>query len=184
MIYFTRKKLSFSNMMYKIKVQELKSPFYTTNSFVTNFIWQIFWPCKLGFFDEFAKIPNLHDQKTFDIWNLSKKIWSCKRSLNEANNAAVKSSSLKSLFEISMFYTYIILFYNEVLLTAAAMVSSEFLNFDFIIYFVSLLNCLYYKHDYYTHKNAQVVTSLRTSCNKLCSHCLFLVCCNKFGTSC
>ena len=34
----------------------------------------------------------------------------------------------------------------------------------------------------------QVVTSLFTSCqqvvNKLCSHCLFLVCCDKFGTSC
>ena len=40
----------------------------------------------------------------------------------------------------------------------------------------------------YTRKNAQVVTSLQTSCNKsvhkLCSHCLFLVCCDKFGTSC
>ena len=42
----------------------------------------------------------------------------------------------------------------------------------------------------YTRKNAQVVTSLQTSCNKsvhklsTSSHCLFLVCCDKFGTSC
>ena len=51
----------------------------------------------------------------------------------------------------------------------------------------------------YTRKNAQAVTSLQTSCyksanklsqvcsqavNKLCSHCLFPVCCNKFETSC
>ena len=40
----------------------------------------------------------------------------------------------------------------------------------------------------YIRKNAQVVTSLQTSCNKsvhnLCSHCLFLVCCDKFGASC
>ena len=45
----------------------------------------------------------------------------------------------------------------------------------------------------YTRKNAQVVTSPQTSCyqtvcsqavNKLCSHCLFPVCFNKFETSC
>ncbi len=37
-------------------------------------------------------------------------------------------------------------------------------------------------------KNTQVVTGLQTSCyksvHKLCSHCLFPSCCNKFGTSC
>ena len=42
----------------------------------------------------------------------------------------------------------------------------------------------------YTRKNAQVVTNLQTSCNKFveklltCSHCLFLVSWNNFGTSC
>ena len=51
---------------------------------LTNFICQMFsdhvnWEfliCKLGIL---SKNPNLHGQKIFDIWNLSKKIWSCKR---------------------------------------------------------------------------------------------------------
>ena len=59
-------------------------PFYTTKFSLTNFICQMFSDyvnkefliCKLGIL---SKNPNLHGQKTFDIWNLSKKIWSCKR---------------------------------------------------------------------------------------------------------
>ena len=35
------------------------------------------------FLTNLSKSPNLHGQKTFDIWNLSKKIWSCKRGFEQ-----------------------------------------------------------------------------------------------------
>ena len=43
---------------------------------------------------------------------------------------------------------------------------------------------LFYVHaDFFTRvKNAQVVTSCAKAVDKMCSHALFFVCCNKFGS--
>ena len=56
------------------------SPFYTIKFSLTNFIYQMFFDrVNYDFSTNLSKIPHLHNQNTFDTWNLSNKIWSCKR---------------------------------------------------------------------------------------------------------
>ena len=59
------------------------SPFYRTKFSLTNFMYQMYFDSvNEVFLTHLSKNPNLHSQKTFDIRNLSKKIWSCKRALS------------------------------------------------------------------------------------------------------